>query len=206
MHYLRPLLLIVLTGFLPQLTRRELAPVDPMFREFVQRMRSEARTGGEVPVTDGMFSEMRATMKQFPKVCTAPHRLSVGAFQVPDAEKDWEAVAVAGRGLCYCSMLGNCRMWIFRIKKGSLHKVFDTESAEKFGFVRSRSGYPLLIVWTRESAVEKSALVYKWNSGSYEEAASWVEIYQYEDEDEELRVHATPKIYSDMPLGVFLPD
>ena len=181
-------------------------PADPMLQQFVQRVRSEARIGDEVPVTDEMFSEMRATMKQYPKVCTAPHRLAVHAFQVPVTEKDWEAVAVFGRGLCYCSMIGNCRLWIFRIRKGRLHNIFDTDTAEKFGFVNSPSGNPLLVVWTRESAVEKSALVYKWDRGAYAEVASWTELYKYEDEDEEFRVHDTPKIYSDMPLGAFLPD
>ena len=206
MHWFRPLLLLAVAGFSQQLTRTELVPADPMLQEFVQRVRIEARTGSVVEVTDEMFSEMRRTMKEFPKVCTAPHRLAVDAYQVPVTEKDWEAVAVMGRGLCYCSMAGNCRMWIFRIKNGRLHRIFDTEEAEKFGFVRSHTGNPLLVVWTRESAVEKSAMVYKWDRGAYVEVASWTEFYEYEDEDEEFRVHATPKIYSDMPLGVFLPD
>lgn len=206
MYLFRPFLLIVLAVLFPQLTRRELVPADPLLQEFVNRVRVEARIGSEVPMTDDMFTEMRQTMKQFPKVCSAPHRLAVSAYQIPGTEKDWEAVAVEGRGLCYCSMLGNCRFWIFRIKKGKLHKVFDTDMAEKFGFVQSHSGNPFLIVWTRESAVERSALVYKWDYGAYVEAARWIEYYAYEDEDEEIRVHATPKIYSDMPLGVFLPD
>lgn len=206
MHLFRPFLLIVWAALFPQFTRRELVPADPLLQEFVNRVRLQARMGGEVPMTDEMFTEMRQTMKQFPKVCSAPHRLAVSAYQITSTEKDWEAVAVAGRGLCYCSMLGNCRLWIFRNKKGKLHKVFDTDMAEKFGFVPSHSGNPLLIVWTRESAVERSALVYKWDYGAYEEAARWIEFYNYEDEDEEVRVHATPKIYSEMPLGVFLPD
>jgi len=53
--------------------------------------------------------------------------------------------------------------------------------------------------------VEKSAVVYKLDYGEFLEAASWKEVYEYQDEDEEYRVHDTPKIYSTMPLGVFLP-
>jgi hypothetical protein len=72
--------------------------------------------------------------------------------------------------------------------------------------VQSHTGNPLLVIWTRESPEEKSAVVYKWDRCAYAEVASWTEFYEYEDEDEEFRCHATPKIYSDMPLGVFLPD
>jgi hypothetical protein len=38
------------------------------------------------------------------------------------------------------------------------------------------------------------------------EAASWKEMCEYQDADEECRLHDTPRIYSDMPLGVFLHD
>ena len=64
---------------------------------------------------------------------------------------------------------------------------------------------PHLIVWTRESAVEKFAVVYKLDYGEFLKAASWKEVYEYQDEDEEYRVHDTPKIYSTMPLAIFLP-
>ena len=153
-----------------------------------------------------MFTGLRATFKDYPTVCSKPHLLAVNAYQIPATEKNWEAVAIAGHGLCYCSMSLNCRFWIFRIKNGKLSKVFKTNSASSFGFLPSRSGIPLLVVWTRESAMEQFAIVYKYEYGEYVETASWKEVYEYEDKDEEYRVHNTPRIYSDMPLGFFLPD
>jgi hypothetical protein len=72
---LRPFLLFILTALFPRLPQGESVPADPVLREFVQRVRSEVRIGDTVAVTDEMFSGMRETMKEFPKVCTAPHRL-----------------------------------------------------------------------------------------------------------------------------------
>lgn len=80
-----------------------------------------------------------------------------------------------------------------------MHKIFQTEEAAAFRFVPSRSGTPLLIVWTRESAVEQFSMVYKLDYGEFLKAASWKEVYECQDEDEEYRVHDTPKIYSTMP-------
>jgi hypothetical protein len=91
-------------------------------------------------------------------------------------------------------------------ENGKLHKLFATDSASAFAFLPSRAGTPLLVVWARESAVEQFAFVYKLDFGEYIEAASWKEFYQYEDDDEEFRVHDIPKINSTMPLGSFLPD
>jgi hypothetical protein len=82
-----------------------------------------------------------------------------------------------------------------------MHKIFQTEEAAAFGFVPSRSGTPLLIVWTGESAVEKFAVVYKLDYGEFLKAASWKEVYEYQDEDEEYRVH----VYSTMPSAFFCP-
>ncbi|HEY2121460.1 MAG TPA: hypothetical protein VGH37_19920 [Candidatus Acidoferrum sp.] len=205
MHWLKPILLLALIAFPAQMAQMALSPADELLQEYAQRVRQDARVGEQVSLTDEMFSKMRETFKEYPAICSKPHIKAVSASSVPFGQEDWEAVAIAGRGMCYCTMIGNCRMWIYRIKNGKMHKIFQTEEAAAFGFVRSRSGTPLLIVWTRESAVEKFAVVYKLDYGEFLEAASWKEVYEYQDEHEEYRVHDTPKIYSTMPLGVFLP-
>lgn len=195
-----------MAGFTARATQRELVRADRMLQEFAQRARREARLGEPIPFTEEMYTKLHETIKEYPSVCTKPHIKSVSAYQIVADDKDWEAMAIKGRGLCYCTMDGNCRLWVYRNKKGKLEKVFDTKEASAFGFLASRAGIPLLIVWTRESAVEQFAIVYKMDYGEYIEAANWKEVYEYEDEDEEFRVHDTPKIYSNMPLGVFLPD
>lgn len=206
MHWMKPLLLVGLAGFAARPTRVELMPADAMLQIYAQRARQDAVTGNEIQVTDEMFTKIRETFKEYPIVCSKPHVKAVSAYVVPSTPKDWDAVALSGRGLCYCTMLGNCRLWVYRQKKDKMQKIFATDSAAYFGFLSSRTGTPLLVVWTRESAVEQFAVVYKWDYGEYIEAASWKEVYEYEDPGEEYRVHDTPRIYSDMPLGVFLPD
>jgi hypothetical protein len=198
--------LLTLAGFSARPTFQELIPADYLMQQFVQRARGEARLGPQVPVTDDLFTQIRESIKDYPTVCTKPHLKSVTAYTVPSTAKNWHAVALSGRGLCYCSMIGNCRLWIYRQKNGKLHKLFAADSASAFAFLPSRAGTPLLVVWTRESAVEQFVFVYKLDFGEYIEAASWKELYQYEADDEEFRVHDTPKIYSTMPLGSFLPD
>jgi hypothetical protein len=205
MHWLKSSLLLVLTSIPMQMPHVDLYPADDLLQEYVHRVRHNARIGESVPATDDMLTTLRETFKEYPSICSRPHMKAISASTVPFGEKDWEAVALAGRGMCYCTMIGNCRLWIYRIKQGKLRKIFQTEAAAEFGFVSSRAGTPLLIVWTRESAVEKFAVVYKLDYGEFIEAASWKEVYEYEDEDEEYRVHDTPRIYSTMPLGVFLP-
>jgi hypothetical protein len=53
---------------------------------------------------------MREIFKEYPAICSKPHTKSVSAFTIPFGQEDGEAVAIAGRGMCYCTMIGNCRM------------------------------------------------------------------------------------------------
>lgn len=77
---------------------------------------------GRMPGLESKFrSAMRCsvkweTFKEYPAICCKPHIKAVKAFNIPFGQEDWEAVAIAGRGMCYCTMIGNCRMWIYRIK------------------------------------------------------------------------------------------
>jgi hypothetical protein len=54
--------------------------------------------------------------------------------------------------------------------------VFQTDSASAFGILPPRAGIPLLVVWTRETAIEQFAIVHKFDYGEYIEAASWKEV------------------------------
>ncbi len=206
MHWMKPLLLVGLVGFAARPTRVELMPADAMLQILPNApdKTPSPEMKSRLPTRCSPRSEKRSKSIRWFAASRMSRRSAPLLFH--QTAKDWDAVAISGRGLCYCSMLGNCRLWVYRQKKDKLQKIFATDSAAYFGFLSSRTGTPLLVVWTRESAVEQFAVVYKWDYGEYIEAASWKEVYEYEDADEEYRVHETPRIYSDMPLGVFLPD
>jgi hypothetical protein len=133
MHWLKPTLLLALIAFPAQMTQMALSPADEVLQEYAQRVRQDARVGEQVPLTDELFSKMRETFKEYPAVCSKPHLKALSASAVPFGQKDWAAVAIVGRGMCYCSISGNCRMWIYRMKDGKMHKIFQTDEATAFG-------------------------------------------------------------------------
>lgn len=77
------------------------------------------RVDDAVAPTDRMYTKLRQTFKEYPTIGGASDLRAVTGFTVLYGEKDGDVVAVGGRGSCYCSMIGTCRWWSDRIKKGS---------------------------------------------------------------------------------------
>jgi hypothetical protein len=125
-------------------------------------------------------------MPRIAPLCTPPSR--------PCEYKGSETFAVQGRGYCYCSWAGNCRLWIYRKHRSKYEKLFVADDVQAFAFLPVRDNLPFLFLWTRNSAVRFSARAPEFNGVEYHNSDGWIEQYQYEDEDGDFSVYDVPRI------------
>ena len=169
----------------------------------------DARVGERVSLPDSIFQQVSSTAVKSAISCNETHRHALDAYRLPPSAKGEQAFAILGRGFCYCNVEGNCKMWVFTFKDGKFEKVLEIEDAQTFGYVSSKSAFPLLIVWTRLGPTEFGARVFYFYAGKYDEAGAWVERYEYADpssDSDEAYIHELPQIESRFPPGFLVPN
>jgi hypothetical protein len=201
------LLLILLTNVvLFRNTPAQSVPPDNAIELFALRALREARTGQRIPLPTVLLQTVSASLAGKAPSCTSLHQNLLDVYRLPFSTGLLDAYAVLGHGLCYCSNEGNCKLWIFSLHKGKYEKLLEADWVLRFGFVRSRSALPNLVIWTQCASMQRGARVFKFDGTDYEEAGRWIEDYYYEDEDGRTRFHERPAILSYFSFGESLPD
>jgi hypothetical protein len=209
MRRFRLLALIAAIAFAVPIARTQHHFLRNVVEEFALHAKRDAHVGERVSLPDAIFQQVSSTAVKSAISCHETHRHALDAYRLPPSAKGEQAFAILGRGFCYCNVEGNCKMWVFTFKDGKFDKALEIQDAQTFGYVSSKSAFPLLIVWTRLEPTEFGARVFHFYAGKYDEAGAWVERYEYADprsDSDEAYIHELPEIESRFPPGFAVPN
>jgi hypothetical protein len=115
-------------------------------------------------------------------------------------------LAILGRDECFCSVTGNCELWVYQHKNGKYQVILETNAIQMFGFLKSQThGYPDLVTWTHESATEYEAQLFRFDGNRYAPSGGWRVDYQYLGPDGQIVTPAEPRITSHFSSEAQLP-
>jgi hypothetical protein len=168
-------------------------------------VRQDARVGEQVPLTDELFSKMRETFKEYPAVCSKPH--------IKGPQRLRRSLWAKGLG-----RRGDCGAWhVLLLNERQLpHADLQNERRKDAQDLPNGRGNSIWVCAFPFGDPASDGLDARISSGEIccgiqtglrriSRSGEPEEVYEYQGEDEEYRVHDTPKIHSTMPLGVFLP-
>jgi hypothetical protein len=158
---------------LPSRSRGPNIFVRNVVEEFALHAKRDARVGERVSLPDAIFQQVSSTAVKSAISRNETHRRALDAYRLPPSPKGEQVFAILGRGSCYCNVEANCKMWVFTFKDGKFDKALEIQDAQTFGYVSSKSAFPLLIVWTRLEPTEFGARVFHFYAGKYDEAGAW---------------------------------
>ena len=179
------------------LSAQHIPPSTEEVTRFAQKARTEMRAGDPVRVPKRVLREISSEAPTDFPPCGAQERSNVEAHKVPFKSKSIRALAIRGKGFCYCGATGNCAFWIYRYRSGKYELILATDMVQTFGFLRSRThGYPDLVTWSHGSATDRSAQLFRFDGNQYVDSGGWEEEYEYLDEDGQTVTPDKPRITS----------
>ncbi len=164
---------------------------------FAERARSERQAGKKAGVPKWIFNELTSGAQAGPQGCESVDSTDLQGYEVPRRSRLPGALAIQGRGSCFCSPTGNCAFWVYQLKNGKYRSLLETDMVQLFGFLKSRThGYPDLVIWSHGSATMSGAELFRFDGDQYVASGGWEEEYEYLGEDGQIVKVDKPRITS----------